>query len=72
MSLLPPSMISHHLVTFQQPPQAAFWKLKESFTSAPILPLLDSSLQFVGEVDVSNGSFGAVLSQNFNFFAVLQ
>lgn len=53
-------------VKFQWSPQAeaAFWWLKESFTSAPILSLPDPQLQFMVEVDVSDVGIGAVLSQH--------
>ncbi|XP_061550331.1 uncharacterized protein LOC133411694, partial [Phycodurus eques] len=43
--------------------QAAFQKLKSSFTSAPILTLPDLQQQFVVEVDASDAGIGAVLSQ---------
>ncbi|KAI3356793.1 hypothetical protein L3Q82_003459 [Scortum barcoo] len=50
---------------FQWTPKAeeAFRKLKELFTTAPILTVLDPALQFVVEVDASNEGVGAVLSQ---------
>ncbi|KAK3545946.1 hypothetical protein QTP70_016964 [Hemibagrus guttatus] len=43
--------------------QAAFVKLKDSFTTAPILLHPDPDLPFVVEVDASSSGFGAVLSQ---------
>lgn len=42
---------------------SAFWRLRESFTSAPILRLPDPQLQFILEVDASDASIGAVLQQ---------
>lgn len=42
---------------------AAFRILKERFTTAPILRILDPAVQFVVEVDASNIWVGAVLSQ---------
>lgn len=42
---------------------AAFQTLKQRFTSAPILHMPDPSLQFLVEVDASDGGVGAVLSQ---------
>jgi len=43
--------------------ESSFNELKRRFTSAPILTLPDPQRQFVVEVDVSNDSVGAVLSQ---------
>ena len=43
--------------------ERAFADLKRRFTSAPILTIPDSSLQFVVEVDASESGVGAVLSQ---------
>jgi len=52
-------------VPFVWSPQAeeAFRRLKERFTSAPILIIPDPTRQFVVEVDASNEGVGAVLSQ---------
>lgn len=44
--------------------EAAFLKLKDSFTSAPILIQPDLEKQFVAEVDTSDIRVGAVLSQH--------
>lgn len=41
----------------------AFVKLKELFTSAPVLIQPDPSLQFIVEVDASDSGVGAILSQ---------
>lgn len=41
----------------------AFRKLKKLFTSAPVLIQPDTSKQFIVEVDASDSSVGAVLSQ---------
>ncbi|KAK3570670.1 hypothetical protein QTP86_024756 [Hemibagrus guttatus] len=43
--------------------QVAFVKLKDSFTTAPILHHPDPDLPFVVEVDASSSGIGAVLSQ---------
>ncbi|KAI3356745.1 hypothetical protein L3Q82_003428 [Scortum barcoo] len=43
--------------------EEAFRRLKELFTTAPILMVPDPVLQFVVEVDASNKGVGAVLSQ---------
>ncbi|KAK3573067.1 hypothetical protein QTP86_012286 [Hemibagrus guttatus] len=43
--------------------QAAFVKLKDSFTTAPILRHPDPDLPFVVEVDASSSGIGALLSQ---------
>ncbi|KAI3376751.1 hypothetical protein L3Q82_000348 [Scortum barcoo] len=43
--------------------EEAFNKLKQKFTTAPILTVPDPALQFVVEVDASNEGIGAVLSQ---------
>ncbi|KAK3523589.1 hypothetical protein QTP70_002721 [Hemibagrus guttatus] len=43
--------------------QAAFQRLKECFTTAPILRHPDPDLPFVVEVDASSSGLGAVLSQ---------
>ncbi|KAI3365127.1 hypothetical protein L3Q82_010108, partial [Scortum barcoo] len=43
--------------------EEAFNKLKQKFTTAPILKVPDPALQFVVEVDASNEGIGAVLSQ---------
>ncbi len=50
---------------FDWTPQAekAFQRLKQSFSTAPVLTLPDPSLQFVVEVDASDLGIGAVLSQ---------
>ncbi|KAI3373264.1 hypothetical protein L3Q82_006566 [Scortum barcoo] len=45
--------------------EEAFNKLKQKFTTAPILTVPDPALQFVVEVDASNEGIGAVLSQRF-------
>ncbi|KAI3355891.1 hypothetical protein L3Q82_004439 [Scortum barcoo] len=52
-------------VQFHQGPKAeeAFQCLKRLFTTAPVLTMLDSHLQFIVEVDASNEGVGAVLSQ---------
>lgn len=42
---------------------AAFSRLKEMFSSAPVLMHPDSSSQFVVEVDASDSGVGAILSQ---------
>ncbi|KAI3355532.1 hypothetical protein L3Q82_018363, partial [Scortum barcoo] len=42
--------------------EEAFNKLKQKFTTAPILTVPDPALQFVVEVDASNEGIGAVLS----------
>lgn len=41
----------------------AFGKLKELFTSAPVLIQPDPSRQFIVEVDASDSGVGAILSQ---------
>ncbi|KAI3353735.1 hypothetical protein L3Q82_004965 [Scortum barcoo] len=43
--------------------EEAFQKLKDLFTTAPVLTVPDPALQFVVEVDASNEGVGAVLSQ---------
>ncbi|KAK3529621.1 hypothetical protein QTP70_032040 [Hemibagrus guttatus] len=43
--------------------QAAISRLKDCFSSAPILTLPDSCKQFIVEVDTSDLGVGAVLSQ---------
>lgn len=43
--------------------EQAFQRLKEMFTSAPILTVLDPHGQFVVEVDASNNGIGAILCQ---------
>ncbi|KAI3365741.1 hypothetical protein L3Q82_000750 [Scortum barcoo] len=50
---------------FQWTPKAkeAFRRLKELFTTAPILTVPDPALQFTVEEDASNEGVGAVLSQ---------
>ena len=45
------------------PAERAFQKLKETFTTAPVLTLPDPSLQFMVEVDASDVGVGAILSQ---------
>eukprot|EP00833_Pecoramyces_ruminatium_P010577 jgi/Orpsp1_1/1184609/evm.model.c7180000090259.1 len=45
--------------------QKAFDKLKELFTSAPILRHPDSNKPFIVETDASNFAVGAILSQEF-------
>ncbi len=45
--------------------QGAFTKLKSCFTSAPVLSVPDSDLQFIVEVDAAEVRVGAVLSQRF-------
>lgn len=59
-----------HVLTSPQAPflwspqaEVAFTRLKEMFTTAPILTVPDPSRQFVVEVDASNDGVGAVLSQ---------
>jgi len=46
--------------------QSAFDKLKELFTSAPILRNPDSNKPFIVETDASNFAVGAILSQEFD------
>jgi len=46
--------------------QKAFDKLKQLFTSAPILRIHDSNKPFIVETDASNFAVGAVLSQEFD------
>jgi len=46
--------------------QKAFDKLKELFTSAPILRNPDSNRPFIVETDASNFAVGAILSQEFD------
>jgi len=50
---------------FKWTPQAdiAFQRLREGFTTAPILTIPDPQWQFVVEVDASNEGIGGVLSQ---------
>ena len=43
--------------------EAAFRRLKKSFSTAPILSLPDPALQFIVEVDASDLGVGAILSQ---------
>lgn len=43
--------------------KATFQKLKQSFTTAPVLTLPDPSLQFVVEVSAFDLGIGAILSQ---------
>lgn len=43
--------------------ESAFSKLKELFTSTPVLIQPDPSLQFLIDVDTSDSIVGAVLSQ---------
>lgn len=43
--------------------EAAFMTLKKKFTSALVLTILDTKLQFIVEVDASEVGIGAVLSQ---------
>ncbi|KAI3373749.1 hypothetical protein L3Q82_022331 [Scortum barcoo] len=43
--------------------EEAFQRLKKPFTTAPILTVLNPTLQFVVEVDASNEGIGAVLSK---------
>jgi len=45
--------------------QKSFDKLKELFTSAPILRNPDSNKPFIVETDASNFAVGAILSQEF-------
>lgn len=51
--------------------QEAFSKLKDFFTSAPVLQHPDPSLPFVLEVDASEIATGAILSQRLGSKAVL-
>ncbi|KAI3351499.1 hypothetical protein L3Q82_020355, partial [Scortum barcoo] len=44
-------------------PKGAFQRLKDLFTTAPVLTVPDPAIQFVVEVDASNEGVGAVLSQ---------
>ena len=48
---------------WDQEAEGAFNKLKERFTSAPILIHLDPERQFIVEVDASNTGVEAILSQ---------
>ncbi len=52
-------------IFFAWSPQAAaaFCKLKNAFSSAPVLVMPDASLQFIVEVDASDLGVGTVLSQ---------
>lgn len=50
-------------VSFNPDAQRAFKRLKDAFTSAPILKLPDPEKPFVVEVDASEVGIGAVLSQ---------
>ena len=61
----PMHVLTSPSVQFVWTPQAdqAFQKLKQVFTTAPILTIPDSQRQFTVEVDASNEGIGAVLSQ---------
>ncbi len=54
------------MVPFQWTPEtdSAFAKLKDMFSTAPILTHPDLSLQFVVEVNASDAGAGVVLSQH--------
>lgn len=62
---LPLTQLTSTLKLFVWTPEAdfAFQKLKELFTSAPILSHPDTNKQFILEVDASDSGVGAVLSQ---------
>lgn len=49
--------------TWTEQAEAAFKRLKQLFTSAPVLVQPDPTLQFIVEVDASDSGIGAVLSQ---------
>ncbi len=63
--LLRPLTLTKSCFTWSNAAQETFDRLKELFTSAPILITSDTSRQFIVEVDVSNVGVGAVLSQCF-------
>lgn len=52
-----------HAFVWSPDAEQVFTKLKDLFTSAPILTLPDPTWQFVVELDASNLGIGAVLSQ---------
>lgn len=64
-TIAPITQLTHQKVRFQWSPEAqtAFDKLKNLFTSAPILRHPDPTLPYVLEVDASEVATGAILSQ---------
>ncbi|KAK3505820.1 hypothetical protein QTP70_019745, partial [Hemibagrus guttatus] len=58
-----PSPVNPGGLAWTDQAQAAFQRLKECFTTAPILRHPDPDLPFMVEVDSSSGGLGAVLSQ---------
>ena len=54
---------SPHIFTWSTQAESAFQRLKEAFTSAPILKHPDPSVSFEVEIDTSETGVGAVLSQ---------
>ncbi len=63
--LLRPLTLTKSCFTWSDAAQETFDRLKELFTSAPILITSDTSRQFIVEFDVSNVGVGAGLSQCF-------
>lgn len=51
------------MFSWSPPAEEAINKLKDSFTSAPILNIPDPKFQFIVEVDSSDVEVGAVLLQ---------
>ncbi len=63
--LLRPLTLTKSRFMWSDAAQETFDRLKELFTSAPILITSDTSRQLIVEVDASNVGVGAVLSQCF-------